>query len=49
MDCCIFCLAEDVQEVKPKMILTFVAAVMARYLGGAREKTSAVVEEVITS
>jgi len=45
LDCCIFCLAEDVQEVKPKMILTFVAAVMARFLGGARENTSAVVEE----
>lgn len=36
LDCCIFCLAEDVQEVKPKMILTFVAAVMSRFLGGAR-------------
>jgi len=34
-DCCIFCLPEDIQEVKPKMILTFVAAVMARVLNGA--------------
>jgi len=30
--CCIFCLPEDLVEVKPKMILTFVGAIMAAAL-----------------
>jgi len=30
---CIFCLPEDLVEVKPKMVLTFVGAVMAVALG----------------
>jgi len=32
MGCCIFCLPEDLVEVKPKMILTFVGTVMAAAL-----------------
>jgi len=32
MGCCIFVLPEDLIEVKPKMILTFVGAVMAASL-----------------
>jgi len=31
--CCIFCLPEDLVEVKPKMILTFIGAIMAQSLG----------------
>jgi plastin-1 len=31
MGCTVFCLWEDIVEVKPKMILTFIGAVMARY------------------
>jgi len=30
--CCIFCLPEDLVEVKPKMILTFIGAIMAAAL-----------------
>jgi len=33
--CTIFCLPEDIVEVKHKMILTFVGSVMAVALGGA--------------
>jgi plastin-1 len=33
--CCIFCLPEDLTEVKPKMILTFIGAIMAAALGTA--------------
>jgi len=29
LGCCVFCLPEDLVEVRPKMILSFVAAVMA--------------------
>jgi len=39
-DCCIFCLPEDIQEVKSKMILTFVAAVMTRVLNGSAAQQS---------
>merc|ERR1712136_514742 len=43
MGCCVFCLPEDIVEVKPKMILTFVAAVMAVVLqrGGTLEENVA--------
>jgi len=33
LDCLVFCLWEDIVEVKPKMITTFVGAVMARAMG----------------
>jgi len=33
LGCCIFCLPEDLVEVKPKMILTFIGAIMAQALG----------------
>jgi len=33
LGCCIFCLPEDLVEVKSKMVLTFVGAIMANALG----------------
>lgn len=46
-DTCIFCLPEDLREVKPKMVLTFFAAIMKRAnrgkvtgTGSTEEKTS---------
>eukprot|EP00494_Astrolonche_serrata_P006469 UN06493 len=34
MDCCVFCVPEDIIEVRPKMILSFCASVMSRVLHG---------------
>jgi len=41
MGCQVFCLWEDIVEVKDKMIMTFVAAVM-QYFGGAEGKSPVV-------
>jgi len=38
--CCVFCLPEDLQEVRSKMILTFAAAVMKRVLQGPPEQVA---------
>lgn len=37
LDCCVYCLPEDLVEVRPKMILTFCAAVMKRVFEGPQE------------
>jgi len=45
LECCVFTLPEDIQEVRPKMILTFLAAVMSRVLKGPAEVPDVEFEE----